>query len=117
MKSFDWRSENFRRGALLAGVLLALALLMQAVFGTNGFLTVQAKHRELQRLSRKIHQLKQENQALQKNVQDLRSNPATIERYAREELHMAKPGETIYMLPEPKRHSGNAQNATLPARP
>ncbi len=108
MKGFDWRQENFQRGAIVAGVLLLIALLVHGIYGSDGLVTLYRKRREYKTLSQQIQQLKQENLELQKEVQNLRSNPATIERYAREELHMARHNEIIYMLPQKKPSSGDA---------
>jgi len=89
-------------------MLIAIVLVVHSIWGENGFLTLRQKRREYQRLSHQILQLKQENSALEKEVQGLKSNPATIERYAREELHMARQGEVIYMLPQKPAKSGDA---------
>lgn len=110
MRGFDWRSENFRRAAVLAAVLICLALVVHGIFGANGLLTMRQKRREYDSIKLQIQQLKQQNEALQQQVSGLRSNPATIGRYAREELHMARPGELIYVLP-PKTHSQNSNGA------
>ncbi len=108
MKTLDWRSEGFRRWAVLAGMLIAIALVVHSIFGENGFLTLRQKRREYKSLSHQIVQLKQENGSLEKEVQGLKSDPATIERYAREELHMARQGEVIYMLPQQPAKGGDA---------
>jgi cell division protein FtsB len=39
----------------------------------------------------------------------LRNDPKAIEQEAREQLHYAKKGEVIYLLPE-KKHSSSAVN-------
>jgi cell division protein FtsB len=115
-KRLDWRSESFRRGAVLGGVLLSFALMVHGIFGANGLLTLRQKQREYNALSSQIQQLKQDNKRLQQQVQGLRSNPETIARYAREELHMARPGEVIYVLPPKDRHhtEGTAANSSPP---
>ncbi|HEX5481143.1 MAG TPA: septum formation initiator family protein [Terriglobia bacterium] len=108
MKSLERRGANFRRAALLAGILISIALLMHGVFGENGLLALHQKRRDYQSLHQQIGHLQQENQTLQKEVQHLKTDPSTIERYAREELHMSRQGEIIYMLPSQKQPSGNA---------
>jgi cell division protein FtsL len=111
LRQVDWRSEGFRRSAVLGGVLLSFGLMAHGVFGANGLLTLRQKQREYNSLRRQIQQLQQENQRLQQQVQGLRSNPETIGRYAREELHMARPGEVIYVLP-PQDQNNTARAAT-----
>ena len=39
------------------------------------------------------------NQAMVEEIEALRHDPDAIEKLAREELHMARPDETIYLLP------------------
>ena len=109
MKRLDGRGDGLRRGAISGGVLLSFALLVHGIFGANGLTTLRQKQREYNSLKGQIQQLKQENQNLQGQVQGLKSNPETIGRYAREELHMARPGEVIYMLsPQEQQNSASA---------
>lgn len=114
MKSLEPRGENFRRAALLAGILISIALVMHGVFGENGLLALRQKRRDYQSLHQQIDRLQQQNQSLQKEVQHLKTDPSTIERYAREELHMARQGEIIYMLPGKKQPSGDAALTKTP---
>jgi len=109
------RAENIRRCAVLGGVLLSFALVVHGVFGANGLLTMRQKRREYNSLRQQIKQLKEQNQQLQQQIQGLRSDPDTIGRYAREELHMARPGEVIYVLSPPDRQ--NTEGAALDSRP
>ncbi len=41
-----------------------------------------------------------ENKQLTEEIQALRSDPNTIERLAREELKLVKPGEVVLVTPE-----------------
>lgn len=114
MKNVNRGGESFRRGAILGGILVCIALLMHGIFGENGLLTLRQKRRDYQSLHHQIEQLQQENQTLQKEVQHLKTDPSTIERYAREELHMARQGEIIYMLPQKNPRSGDAALTKTP---
>jgi cell division protein FtsB len=102
-KRSDGRGRAFRRSAVLAGVFLCFAFVVQGIFGANGLLTLRQKRHEYNSMIRKIQQLKKENQELQEQIQGLRSDPETIGRFAREELHMVRPGEVIYVLPQKNR--------------
>ena len=42
------------------------------------------------------------NQQLEQKIHALKNNPEAVERQARDQLHLAKPGELIYMLPDKK---------------
>jgi cell division protein FtsL len=82
--------------------LLALAvvlLLVHDVFGTHGFLAMRKKQQELEKVTAELGRLNKENDALQQEQQDLKSDPQTIRKIAREELLLAEPGEIIIKLP------------------
>jgi cell division protein FtsB len=113
-KRSERHNGNFRRGAVLLGVLVCVALVVQGIFGNDGLLTLRQKRRKFNSLTQQIEHIKKQNQLLQQQVQGLRSNPETIGRYAREELHMARPGEIIYVLPQPKSNSQAATAANQP---
>ncbi|MGH9325335.1 MAG: FtsB family cell division protein [Terriglobia bacterium] len=117
MKGIDWHQEGFRRGAILATVFVLVALVLHGIYGSDGLVTLYHKRRELKTVAQHIQQLKHENLTLQREVQNLRSNPATIERYAREELHMARHNEIIYMLPQKARSPADPANNTHPSKP
>src|SRR5579883_612415 len=108
MQRWNGRNPNFRRVVGVAGALICIALIAHGIFGADGLLTLFEKRHEQQSLSHQIQQLKQENQNLQKEVQGLKSDPPTIERYAREELHMARQGEIIYVLPQQEKNPAAA---------
>jgi cell division protein FtsL len=98
----DWkldRSTLYRNGI---GVLLlvAVALVVHNIFGQNGYLTARGQQKKIHSLQEKMQDLQQENQRLDKENRALKSDPAAIERQAREQMHLAKPGEKIYTLPE-----------------
>jgi cell division protein FtsB len=114
-RRINGRAESIRRGAVLGGVLLSFALVVHGVFGANGLLTMRQKRRQYNSLRHQIDQLKQQNQQLQQQIQGLRSDPDTIGRYAREELHMTRPGEVIYVLSPPDRQ--NTEGSALNSRP
>ncbi|MGO8786342.1 MAG: FtsB family cell division protein [Terriglobia bacterium] len=90
-------SALYRNGILVL-VLVSIALIVHNIFGQNGYLASRRQQKELQTLQQKIMQLKQENDQLDKENRALKSDPAAVERIAREQMHLAKPGEKIYTL-------------------
>jgi cell division protein FtsL len=84
---------------ILAGFVLVL--LAHDVFGTHGFLAMQKKRQEIQKVNAELDRLNKENAALDQDVKDLKTDPQTIKKIAREELGLAKPGEIIIKLPPP----------------
>ena len=67
--------------------------------------------REAADAQRAIDRLNQENQQLEEHVKALKSDPAAIERIAREEMGLARPGEYIFKV-TPKDAAATSQPAT-----
>jgi cell division protein FtsB len=59
------------------------------------------KRSEYQSLSREIDLLQNENDHYTGQINALQSDPKTIEKEAREQLHYARPGEVVYVAPAP----------------
>lgn len=88
--SFFRRNMNW---FLVAGFAL---LLLQDIFGTHGVLAMHRSEVEARKIQEEINRLDKENQALQNHVKDLKTDPATIECIAREDMGLARPGEFIF---------------------
>jgi cell division protein FtsB len=110
-KNFGERVGSFVRANLswLLGAALAL-LLIQDVFGTHGLIAMRRSMREAADTQRTIDRLNQDNQQLEDHVKALKSDPAAIERIAREEMGLARPGEYIFKV-TPKDASTISQTA------
>jgi cell division protein FtsB len=90
-----------RRLATGAVAILAIWLFVHAMFGANGFAVYRAKRAEYQNLEKEIDRLEKENDEYTKQVNELKTDPRRIEKEAREQFHYARPGEVIYVAPEP----------------
>ncbi len=98
-------------GWIVAGIL---ALVVGAgLFGDNGALQLWRLRSEVQSLRREVQALEAENERLAKAITDLRDNPAVIERIAREELGLVRPGERVLRFPRSDR-PGDAAGTLLP---
>jgi cell division protein FtsB len=98
--SFSEQMSNFLRQNLNWFLAVGLALLLlQDVFGTHGLLAMRRAQKEAARVQLEIDQINQENRRLQENVKALKTDPAAIERIAREEMGLARPGEYIFKIP------------------
>jgi cell division protein FtsB len=80
-------------------VLVVALLLVHDVFGTHGYLSMRKKQQEIQKVNAELNRLSKENEALLQEQQDLKTDPQTIRKIAREELLLAEPGEIIIKLP------------------
>jgi cell division protein FtsL len=96
------RSEpGARRKAWILGTVLALiALAVGSVFGDRGVLNLVEKRRQVDELRRQLDDLRTENARLSGEVKALRTSPRVIERLAREELGLARPDETVFLIRE-----------------
>lgn len=84
-----------RRGALLAVMLLVgLAIVLAGVFP---FRQLIAQERLVDNTQAKLDALVAENERLQDQI-ELTQSPAELERIAREQYGMARPGETTYVV-------------------
>src|SRR5947209_19644551 len=94
--------RNRRRMATAAVVVLASLMGYHAVFGANGMVVYQRKRAEYRELQRRVDAMQKENDRLAQENRGLKSDPAAIEREARQQLHYAKPGEVVFVAPEPR---------------
>lgn len=84
----------------LLAVFVAV-LFLHDVFGTHGFVAMHRKQQEIQKVKTDLDRLNKENSGLEQDVKNLKTDPHTIEKIAREELGQARPGEVIIKLPAP----------------
>ena len=90
-----------RRAATAAVAIVAIWLFVHAMLGANGVTVYRAKRAEYQNLQKQITSLQKENDAYSEQVSRLKSDPKQIEKEAREQFHYARPGEVVYVSPEP----------------
>ncbi len=93
-----WKGFWQHYGRHLLALFVAV-LLVHDVFGTHGYLAMRHKQQDLQKVKTEIERLNTENSSLEDQVKDLKTDPQTIEKIAREELGQARPGEVIIKLP------------------
>jgi cell division protein FtsB len=86
------RSFFMTLSILIMGVV-GLLVFTYAIVGDNGYLELRRREEENLELNRKIEQLRQENKAILQEIKALKTDPKAIEKIAREELGMVKPGE------------------------
>jgi len=79
--------------------LLTVAVLLLAVFNDRGLIQVNAKAKNLADIEAAIAQIDAENKQLTREIHGLRTDPSVIEKLAREELKLVKPGEVVLVTP------------------
>jgi cell division protein FtsB len=105
------RSDSFRP-VLGATVVLVLALLAIAALKSNRDLQAARSRERL--LTGKIAATLAESERLRVRIDRLRHDPGMLEKLAREDLGMARPGDVIVELPEA---AAPAPAAPLPPAP
>lgn len=90
--------------------LLTVAILVLTLVSERGWFAVRERGRELERLQYRIDTIKAENERMRSEIENL-NDPygGEIERRAREELNLARPGEVIMAVPEDDPSQGLSQ--------
>ncbi|HET7212322.1 MAG TPA: septum formation initiator family protein [Terriglobia bacterium] len=100
MNFFGWDHKTLRRNAIFVMALLSFVMLMHEIFGRNGYMTLRSEKKQFTGLQKQIQTTSEENKKIEQKIQALKSNPEAVEKQARDQLHLARPGEIIYMLPD-----------------
>ncbi len=109
MKQSPRLDSRYQRGAILALALICVALIVHEIFGQHGYLALRRERREFDVLQQQIQQLQKENQQLESQVKALKTDPKAIEKVAREQMGLARPGEIIFTMPD--KHSENEKSS------
>jgi cell division protein FtsL len=88
-------------GPALLG-LLVLLLVVHDIFGTHGYLAMRRTQNEIKKVNTNLDQLNKENLQLEQEVKELKTDPHKIEKIARDELGLARPGEVIIKIAPPQ---------------
>ena len=86
---------------VVASIFLAIYLLTSFIMGEMGLVKYYRMKAQYNTLTEEISALKQDNARLVRDVRALRSDPACIERIARDKLGLARQGEIVYYYGEP----------------
>jgi len=85
---------------VLGTVIALVGLAVGSVFGDRGLLRLIEKRQQVEGLRLEIEALHSENVQLLGEIAGLRQSPRAIERVAREELGLALPDETVFLIRE-----------------
>ena len=80
--------------------LLTVSMLLLAVFNDKGAFAVYDRSLKLKAVESENIALEKENRQLNEEIKALETDPAAIEKAAREEQGLVKPGEYILVLPD-----------------
>ncbi|MDP9147163.1 MAG: septum formation initiator family protein [Acidobacteriota bacterium] len=80
--------------------LFVVVLFVHDIFGAHGFMAMRHTQEGIARVKGEIEHLNKDNAVLEQMVKDLKTDPRAIEKIAREELILARPGEIIIKIPQ-----------------
>lgn len=81
-------------------MLIAFVVVWITFIDTYSLMTRYQLTRQKAQLEARTEQLTEETRILEQKIEDLETNPDLLERIAREEYGMRKPGETVYIITE-----------------
>ncbi|HEX9788991.1 MAG TPA: septum formation initiator family protein [Candidatus Binatia bacterium] len=84
---------------LLGSLIVLLSLV--TIVGERGALHLWRLRGEKSRLDEQNYRLQKENESLRQRVHRIRNDPDYLEKLAREELNMVRPGEVVYRFQSP----------------
>jgi cell division protein FtsB len=102
-----------RRLLFTLSVCAILAMAGRSLVGDRGLFEVWRKKGAYQKLAGEVQALRVENVGLKAEIQALRSDPAAVERIAREELGYSRPGEITFVF----REDEGSRLSSIPPRP
>jgi len=92
-------AREWRRLGTAAAIFLIVGLVLHAMFGANGMVIYRQKHAEMQALQRDVERVQKENNQYVDQIRSLKSDPAAIEKEAREQLHYTRAEKSFTSLP------------------
>jgi cell division protein FtsB len=102
---WSWLAIEWRRLGTAAAILLIVGIMLHAMYGANGMVIYRQKRAEMKALQSEVERLQKENDRYVDQIKGLKSDPAAIEKEAREGLRYARPGEFVLVAPDPPRKS------------
>ena len=87
-----------RKALSLALFLIVAASALNALFGDRGLLELLRARQQIESLDREISALREENQRLLEDIRNLKTSPLAVERLARENIGLVKPGEIVLLV-------------------
>ncbi len=99
MKDGSPAGPSTRRKIFIAGlVLFTLVMVVTSFFGKKGVMEIARARRELRALRAEVAALDEAREEIRAEIRDLETDPAAVEREAREKLWLVKPTEKVVIL-------------------
>ncbi len=108
---------HFSSRWLLYFLACSIVLLsVYTIFGDRGAIHLWRLRGEKEQMEEQNYRLQKENEALRQRITRLRSDDSYLEKIAREELNLVRPGEVIYRFPpsQPRSNRSGPGNDAFP---
>lgn len=89
----NWLKNKY----LIAATVFVVAMVF---FGENDLLTQFRRTRELERLNQGKQYYQQQIATTRKELKEMKEDPASLEKIARERFFMKRDNEDVYVIPE-----------------
>jgi cell division protein FtsB len=99
---WSWLAREWRRLGTVVAALLVGGVVLHAMLGPNGIVVYRQKRAEMLELQSEVDRLQKENTQFAERIKQLKSDPAAIEKEAREQLHYTRKGEVVFVAPAPE---------------
>jgi len=96
MKNKPQQKKKTFNLSFIAMLCIFLFLLFLSVFGSSGIIKVLQMNRKIDLLNQEIVFMEKENKRMLDQIHRLKEDAFSIEKLAREELGLVKPGERVY---------------------
>ena len=100
---------------LLGSLILAVALV--TIIGERGALHLWRLRGEKSQLDEQNYRLQKENEALRQRVARIRHDDQYLEKLAREDLNLVRPGDVVYRFPKAEARTSRTSPPSEKAAP
>lgn len=98
MNRSDKKRNSLHRRWMLAAIgSVFLVLLIATFFGQRGLLEKTHAQKRVENLIQEKQDLLEQKKKLERDIEELQTNPSAVENKAREKLWYGKPGEVIIL--------------------
>ncbi len=84
-----------KRIIITALVFFFLVLLLASFFGKKGLIEIYRAQKDQKALLQGVERLEKKKNKLEREIEELQTNPKALEKKAREKLWLQKPGEIV----------------------
>lgn len=89
-----------RRILILISLSFFIFLVIAAIFRDDGIIKIHQLNKKLDLLEWNIVNMKKENDRIKSEIHTLKRDPSYVEKIAREDLGLVKPGEIVFEFVE-----------------